>query len=127
MDLLKFALTRPPALVSLDYTEGAGEIILAVDASSEEWGGVLMQLVKGKRYPSRYKSGIWSSAEKKYDATKRECRGILKALKKVSHWLYGVRFVLKDRLKSFGCMVKPIRHGLTWSSGYSMDSLDSVV
>lgn len=39
MDLLKFALTSPPALVSLDYTEGAGDIILAVDASLEGWGG----------------------------------------------------------------------------------------
>ena len=32
MNLLKLALTTPPALVSLDYTEGAGDIILAVDA-----------------------------------------------------------------------------------------------
>ena len=95
IDLLKLALTSPPALVSLDYSKDAGEIILAVDASLEGWGGVLMQLVKGKRHPSRYESGIWSSAEKKYDATKRECRGVLKALKKVRYWLYGVRFVLK--------------------------------
>ena len=54
-----------------------------------------MQLVQGKRHPSRYESGIWSSAEKKYDATKRECRGVLKALKKVRYWLYGVRFILE--------------------------------
>lgn len=40
MDLLKFALTSPPTLVSLDYTERAGDIILAVDASLEGWGGV---------------------------------------------------------------------------------------
>ena len=95
MDLLKFALTSHPALVSLDYTERAGDIILAVDASLEGWGGVLMQLVKGKRHSSRYESGIWSSSEKKYDATKRECRGVLKALKKVRYWLYGVRFILE--------------------------------
>ncbi len=56
---------------------------------------VLMQLVQGKRHPSRYESGIWSCAEKKYDAAKRECRGILKALKKVRYWLYGLRFVLE--------------------------------
>ncbi len=54
-----------------------------------------MQLVKGKRHPSRYENGIWYSTEKKYDATKRECRGVLKALKKVRYWLYGVRFVLE--------------------------------
>ena len=95
MDLLKLALTSPPALVSLDYTEGAGDIILAVDASLDGWGGVLMQLVKGKRHPSRYESGIWSNAERNYDATKRECRGVLKALKKVRYWLYGVKFILE--------------------------------
>lgn len=95
MNLLKLSLTTPPALVSLDYTEEAGDIILAVDISLEGWGGVLMQFVLGKRYPSRYKSGIWSNAEKKYNATKRKCRGVLKALKKVRYWLYGIRFILK--------------------------------
>ncbi len=46
MDLLKLTLTTPPALVSLDYSEGAGDIILAVDASLEGCGGVLMQWFK---------------------------------------------------------------------------------
>ena len=95
MDLLKQAFTSPLALVSLYYSERASEIILVVDASLEDWGEVLMQLVQGKRHPSRYESEIWSCAEKKYNATKRECRGILKALKKVRYWLYGVRFVLE--------------------------------
>lgn len=54
-----------------------------------------MQLVKGKRHPSRYESGIWSHAERNYDATKRECRGVFKAQKKVRYWLYGVRFILE--------------------------------
>lgn len=85
MDLLKLTLTTPLALVSLDYSEGAGDIILVVDVSLKAWERVLMQLVLGKKHPSRYKSGIWSSAEKKYDATKRECQGVLKALKKVRY------------------------------------------
>ncbi len=59
MDLMKLALTSPPALVSLDYSKEADEIILAVNASLEGWGGVLMQLVKGKRHHSRYESVIW--------------------------------------------------------------------
>ena len=33
--------------------------------------------------------------EQRYDATKRECRGVLKALKKTRHWLYVVHFVLE--------------------------------
>lgn len=94
MDLLKFALTSPPALLLFDYTEGAGNIILAVVARLERWGGVLMQLVKGKRHPLRYEIRIWSSAEKKYNATKQKYQGVLKALKKIRYWLYGVRFIL---------------------------------
>ena len=42
MDALKLALTSAPALVKLDYSEGAGAIILAVDVSLKGWGAVLM-------------------------------------------------------------------------------------
>ena len=42
MDMLKLALTTPPALVFLDYTKDAGDIIFAVDPSLNRWGGVLM-------------------------------------------------------------------------------------
>lgn len=45
MDLFKLALTTPPTLVSLDYSEGAGDIILTLDASLEGWGEVLIQLI----------------------------------------------------------------------------------
>ena len=49
----------------------------------------------GRRHLSRYESGLWNKAEQNYDATKRECRGVLKALRKVRYWLYGVRFTLE--------------------------------
>ena len=42
IDLLKLAPTTPLALMTLDYSKGAGKILLVVDASLEEWGGVLM-------------------------------------------------------------------------------------
>lgn len=48
IDLFKFALISPLALVLLDYREGAGDIILVMDASLEKWGRVLMQLIKRK-------------------------------------------------------------------------------
>ena len=54
-----------------------------------------MQIINGKQHPAKYESGIWSPQEKVYNATKRECRGVLKALKKVRHWLYGVYFILE--------------------------------
>lgn len=38
-----------------------------------------------KKYPSKYESRIWSSAEKKYDATKQKCWRVLKALKKIRY------------------------------------------
>ena len=50
---------------------------------------------EGRRHPSRYESGAWSVVETKYDATKRECRGVLKALKKCRVWLYGIHFILE--------------------------------
>ena len=95
MDLLKLAFTSLPTLVSLNYYEKASEIILTVDASLEGWRKVLMQLVEGKKYSSRYKSEIWFCTEKKYDTTKWKYCSILKALKKVRYWLYGIRFILK--------------------------------
>ena len=53
MDALKLALTSAPALVQLDYSEDAGPIILAVDASLTGWGAVLMQEdSEGRRHPS---------------------------------------------------------------------------
>ncbi len=42
INLLKLALITPPALVSLNYTDKAGNIILTMHASLEGWGGVLM-------------------------------------------------------------------------------------
>jgi hypothetical protein len=98
MERLKTALTEAPALAKIDYSEGAGDIILTVDASLTGWGAVLQQLDardKTKRHSIRYESGLWSAAERNYDATKRECRGALKALKKMRSYLTGVHFILE--------------------------------
>jgi hypothetical protein len=54
-----------------------------------------MQIVEDRRYPSRYKNGIWNQAKRKYDVTKREYRAVLKAFKKFRFWLYGVHFFLE--------------------------------
>lgn len=60
MDRLKKALISAPALVTLDYSDDGGPIILVVDASLRGWGAVLMQIEKGtkKRHPVRYESGV---------------------------------------------------------------------
>ena len=96
MAALKKALTEAPVLITIDYTNGM-EIVLAVDASLRGWGAVLMQVCPktGRRKPSRYLSGMWSKAEAAYDAGKRECRAVAKALKKLQSYLYGIHFVLE--------------------------------
>ena len=96
MTTLKVALTTAPALVTICYDEGAGRIIVAFDASKKGWGAVIMQEDKnGKRHPVRYEGGVWSTSESGYDAGKRECRAMLKALKKFRYWLYGTYFFVE--------------------------------
>ena len=48
-----------------------------------------------KRHPARDESGIWTDAEKKYNAGKLECRRLLKTLKKFRYYLYAVRFLVE--------------------------------
>jgi hypothetical protein len=45
-----------------------------------------------KRHLCRFESGLWAPAECRYDAGKKECKGLHKARKKMRFWLYGVRF-----------------------------------
>ena len=54
-----------------------------------------MQIVEGKRKPARYESGCWSNAEKGYDATKRECKAVLCAFRRLRSYLYGIEFTLE--------------------------------
>ena len=59
MDDLKIALTQALALAKINYLEGVGDIILAMDASKEGWGANLIQMdVEGRRHLLRYESGI---------------------------------------------------------------------
>jgi hypothetical protein len=98
MEILKNKLTAAPILCKLHYDplEGWGMVVLAVDASLDGWGGTLGQYDdKGRKRVARYESGTWNDAERRYDATKRECRGLVKCLQKVRFWLYGVHFILE--------------------------------
>lgn len=57
-------------MVFLNYSKRASDIIFAIDVSFKEWKNVFIKLIKEKKHLSRYKSKIWSSAEKKYNAIK---------------------------------------------------------
>jgi hypothetical protein len=54
-----------------------------------------MQLRDEKRHSIRYESEFWFETKQKYDVTKRECREVLKTLKKVRYYLYDCKFILK--------------------------------
>jgi len=88
MNKLKKALTSAPALNPINY-ESEGKIVLSVDSSLAGWGAILPQEEPktGKRHTAHFESGIWTEAEKKYDAGKLECCGLLKALKKLRMYL----------------------------------------
>ena len=100
MDTLQEALTNAPALNTLDYAEDVGEIVLAVDASGEGWGAILQQVKDGKRHLVKYESRVLTTSEKGYDAGKKECRALLRALKKLKVWLYVVYFTVEIDAKT---------------------------
>lgn len=97
MKALQNALCTSPVLCRVDYSEGAREIVVAVDSSGFRWGGYLGQrdLDSGRVRPARYESRCWNKAERNYDATKREYKGVLCILKKLKIWLIGVHFILE--------------------------------
>lgn len=97
-DAITKALVEAPALAALDYSDDAGVIYVAIDASGDGHGEVIMQADKHNpklRHPVRYESGLWSEAEQRYDAGKLECLAVLKGLKKFKSWLFGAFFVLE--------------------------------
>jgi hypothetical protein len=59
--------------------------MVRVNTSLEGYKGYLGQkdIKSGKVRPIHYKSSIWSQAERKYNAIKREYKGVLKILKKL--------------------------------------------
>ena len=85
INILKLILTTAPTLKLLNYSLLINEIILAVDFSLKKWNVILSQINSetSKNHSSRYESDLWTMFESKYDVTKRECRELLKTLKKV--------------------------------------------
>ena len=56
---------------------------------------ILYQIKESKKHSIRFKSSLWIDPEKKYNAQKKECRALLRALKKLKVWLYVVNFVVE--------------------------------
>ena len=71
MNLLKEQLMTVSALKSINYHEGAGDIVLVIDVNGHGWGAVLMQYAAGSKqkwHPIRYESRVWSPQKAAYDA-----------------------------------------------------------
>ncbi len=97
MNIFKIAFINSFAFTFINYENDV--IILATNASLEDWEKILMILRNEKRHSIRYESDIWSNAKKKYDVTKRECRDVLKTLKKIHFYFYDVKFILKTNAR----------------------------
>jgi len=99
MVFLKKAHCNGPALKTLDVSDGAGPIVIGVDASLEGWGVMLQQEDENKdRHTCHYESGLWSTNEQRYDTGKRDCRGLMKPLKEFHNYIYGVRFFMQTNV-----------------------------
>jgi len=102
MGLLKEALCYGAALKTLDVSNCAGQIVVGVNCSIEWWGVIFQQEDRNEdRHPCRYECGLWNTAGKRYDTGKRECRGVMQALKKVCNSVYGVRFFVETDANAF--------------------------
>ena len=97
MNILKLTLMTASTLRFLNYSLLTDEIILTVDFILKEWDIILFQINSqtSKNHSSCYESGLWTMFESKYNVIKRECRELLKALKKVRFWLYEMRFTIE--------------------------------
>jgi hypothetical protein len=97
MNILKIIFINSFVFIFIDYAIDV--IILAMNASLEDWKKILMILRNEKKHSMRYESEIWSDVEKKYDVIKKKCREILKALKKIRFYFYDVKFILKTNAR----------------------------
>ena len=95
IDILKEAITTAPALVTINYRPKSGKMYIGFNASLVGQGSYLVQEVDGKKHPTRFKSGIQSLTQSKYDAGRREALTSVLYLKKFQAQLYSRYFFLE--------------------------------
>ena len=101
MNVLKLALINAFAIMLIDYAKKIEKIILVVNVNLREWNAILMQIIDEKRHSFRYESDMWSKQKTRYDVIKRECKELLKILKKMRFWLYEVQFIIEIDVNTF--------------------------
>jgi hypothetical protein len=99
MNILKIAFINSFIFIFIDYENDV--IILAMNANLENWKKNLMILRNEKKHSIRDESDIWLNEKKKYDVIKKECRDVLKILRKIRFYFYDVKFILKTNARVF--------------------------
>ena len=90
---IKEALATDLALVHFDPDR---KIVVAADASSYGWGGVLMhKFDNGSLKPVWHVSGSFTKAERNYAQVQREALALVRTLKKFHRFVYGQHFELQ--------------------------------
>ncbi len=97
INTFEIAFINSFAFTFIDYAINV--VILAMNASFEDWKKILMILRNEKKSSMRYENEIWSNAKKKYDVIKKKCREIFKILKKIHFYFYDVKFILKTKAR----------------------------
>eukprot|EP00731_Ephydatia_muelleri_P034967 Em0088g19a len=87
---LKKQLTQAPILAYPKFGSGAGQFVLATDASNTGIGAVLEQEGRVVAYASR----TLSKSEKNYSVIQKECLAIVYATKQFRHYLLGRPFTV---------------------------------
>ena len=87
---LKKQLTQAPILANPKFGSGAGQFVLATDASNTGIGAVLEQEGRVVAYASR----TLSKSEKNYSVIQKECLAIVYATKQFHHYLLGRPFTV---------------------------------
>ncbi|OMJ22168.1 Retrovirus-related Pol polyprotein from transposon, partial [Smittium culicis] len=109
IEKLKAMLSSPPILKAPDYSEGAGKLILTVDASPVGAGAVLGQEnPDGTRNACRYESYTFSERERRYPQVKRELLALKIMVKKLKEYLYGIKFTLETDAKPLLAMINKV-------------------
>ena len=91
---LKEKLVEDSMLAFPDYSEGAHELELYVDASGTGAGACLLQYQQGEYRTIGYSSTTFSEAETRYSTIERELVAVRWGIKSFRAFLFGVRFSL---------------------------------
>jgi len=97
---LRNALLCPPVLA---LPQANRKLVVDVDACADQVGCTLLQEEPGELlHPVGYRSRGLTAAEQNYSTKERECLGVVWAVLKLRHFLYGQRFLIRTDHQALG-------------------------